>query len=105
MATTVYTADDCAVSVRRDSDDAWTIELDGDDELRLGTQQMRMIVDGFLSITTGLEDADANRPITEEDAAHARWLLNLPEDEQRRLMDLADARERGAFEEPDADDA
>jgi hypothetical protein len=48
MAITVYTPEPTeSLSVRRDSDDAWTIELEADGELHLTTAQMRCIVDGY----------------------------------------------------------
>jgi hypothetical protein len=39
-----------------------------------------------------------NHVPTDKEAAEARWLLSLPDDERRGLMDLADARESGLIE-------
>jgi hypothetical protein len=92
MATVVYTLEPSGpVSVRRD-DDAWTIELEADDELHLTTRQVRMIVDGYLAIAT--EDTEAEP--TAEERGQASWLLSLPDDERRRVMDLAERRQAGA---------
>jgi hypothetical protein len=38
------------------------------------------------------EDDELDRVPTDREAADARWLLSLPDDERRNLMDLADAR-------------
>jgi hypothetical protein len=45
-----------------------------------------------------LRDTDIDQVPTDEEAADARWLLSLPDDERRKLMDLADAREGGELE-------
>jgi hypothetical protein len=41
---------------------------------------------------------DIDHVPTDQEAAEARWLLSLPDEERRRLMDLADAREAGHLE-------
>jgi hypothetical protein len=38
------------------------------------------------------EDDELDRVPTDQEAADARWLLSLPDDERRKLMDLADAQ-------------
>jgi hypothetical protein len=47
-----------------------------------------------------LLDIDIDRRPTDQEAADARWLLSLPDDERRSLMDLADARVVGQFHDP-----
>jgi hypothetical protein len=41
------------------------------------------------------DDEDFDHVPTDQEAADARWLLSLPDDERRMLMDLRDAREAG----------
>ena len=66
----IYTPGDTAVSVRRNDDGGWTIELEVDDELHLTTDQIRSIVVGYIfeSMTSAepMTRAEIDREVNKE---------------------------------------